>query len=66
VKFALALGEHDPNYVDAYYGPAQWREQAQNEKTSLTVLAREADSLEVGGGAAGQVSVFGHPRVRFH
>jgi hypothetical protein len=25
VKLVLALGEHDPDYVDAYYGPPEWR-----------------------------------------
>ena len=25
VRLALAVGEHDPLYVDAYYGPAEWR-----------------------------------------
>lgn len=28
VQLALALGHHDANYVDAYYGPAEWREAA--------------------------------------
>ena len=28
VRLALALGEHDDDYVDAYFGPADWREQA--------------------------------------
>lgn len=26
VKLVLAVGEHDDGYVDAYYGPAEWRE----------------------------------------
>ncbi len=21
----LALGQHDPDYVDAFYGPAEWK-----------------------------------------
>jgi hypothetical protein len=25
VKLVLALGQHDPSYVDAYYGPAEWK-----------------------------------------
>ena len=25
VKLVLSLGVHDPNYVDAYYGPEEWR-----------------------------------------
>jgi hypothetical protein len=28
VKLVLAMGEHDADYVDAYYGPPQWREEA--------------------------------------
>jgi hypothetical protein len=25
VKLVLAMGEHDPDYVDSYYGPPEWR-----------------------------------------
>lgn len=25
VRLALSLGEHDANYVDAYFGPDDWR-----------------------------------------
>jgi hypothetical protein len=28
VKLVLAMGEHDADYVDAYYGPPEWRESA--------------------------------------
>ena len=28
VLLVLALGEHDSDYVDAYYGPAEWRAEA--------------------------------------
>jgi hypothetical protein len=45
VRFALALGEHDPNYVDAYYGPVEWKAQAKREKKALSALAVEADAL---------------------
>ncbi len=27
VRLVLAVGEHDADYVDAFYGPAEWREQ---------------------------------------
>ena len=30
VKLVLALGEHDPDYVDAYYGPPEWRDGKQD------------------------------------
>jgi hypothetical protein len=26
VNLVLAMGEHDADYVDAYYGPPEWRE----------------------------------------
>ena len=25
----LALGQHDPDYVDAFYGPPEWKTQAE-------------------------------------
>jgi hypothetical protein len=25
VHLVLALGQHDPDYVDAFYGPAEWK-----------------------------------------
>jgi hypothetical protein len=41
----LALGEHDPDYVDAFYGPAEWKAQAEKEKKSLDVIGAEAAEL---------------------
>ncbi len=26
VRLVLAVGEHDADYVDAYYGPQEWRD----------------------------------------
>ena len=31
VKLVLALGQHDPDYVDAYYGPPEWRTRPSGE-----------------------------------
>jgi hypothetical protein len=45
VKLVLAVGEHDADYVDAYYGPAAWREQAHASKRPLAELRAAADSL---------------------
>src|SRR5438046_9562428 len=42
VKLVLALGQHDPDYVDAYYGPPEWKTQS---KKSLDVVALEARQL---------------------
>jgi hypothetical protein len=41
VKLVLATGKHDANYVDAFYGPAEWKTNA--ESLSLdTIRARAA------------------------
>ncbi len=48
VRLVLALGEHDPDMVDAYLGPAEWREVAAAEKTTLTELARRAEEAAAG------------------
>jgi len=56
VKLALALGEHDEHYVDAYFGPPEWREQAATEAKPLqniidaaTSLAAEVRAVDVAG-----------------
>lgn len=38
VRLVLALGRHDPLYVDAYYGPPEWRE----EEASLDAIRARA------------------------
>ncbi len=38
----LALGQHDPDYVDVFYGPAEWKTQAEKEKKSLDAIGAEA------------------------
>jgi hypothetical protein len=47
VKLVLAEGEHDDGYVDAYYGPAEWREAARVEKASLGTVETRARALAV-------------------
>src|SRR6266705_4249906 len=44
VKLVLAMGQHDPDYVDAYYGPPEWKQQSQGKKP-LDSLALEANRL---------------------
>lgn len=53
VKLVLAVGQHDTNYVDAFYGPKEWLTEAQSAKKSLDAikqaalpLAAELDSLD--------------------
>ena len=41
----LALGQHDPDYVDAFYGPAEWKTQAEKEKKSLEAISAEGEAL---------------------
>ena len=45
VRLALALGQHDPDYVDAYYGPPEWRTEAEKTKVPLTDIAAAASDL---------------------
>jgi hypothetical protein len=46
VKLVLAVGQHDANYVDAFYGPAEWKQAAEAAgKRPLAELRAEARSL---------------------
>ena len=45
VRLGLAWGEHDAAYVDAYYGPPEWREQAKRDGASVAQLQQRAQSL---------------------
>src|SRR3982751_1381508 len=47
VHLVLALGQHDPDYVDAFYGPAEWKTQAEEQKKSLEAIGAEAAKLSV-------------------
>ena len=56
-KLVLALGVHDPDYVDAFYGPVEWRTAAEVEKKPLAGIREEAvelsaslDAAEINGG----------------
>src|SRR5437762_13940905 len=43
VHLVLAVGQHDPDYVDAFYGPAEWKKQA--TKKPLDAIGAEAAEL---------------------
>ncbi len=45
VKLVLAVGVHDADYVDAYYGPPEWREAANMERRGLAELDADAAAL---------------------
>lgn len=53
VKLALALGGHDANYVDAYYGPPEWKPDAEQTKRPLAQIRAEAEGLRAKLGAPG-------------
>ena len=45
VKLVLAVGQHDADYVDAYYGPAEWKKAADAAKVPLDSLTARAAEL---------------------
>jgi hypothetical protein len=45
VKLVLALGQHDADYVDAYYGPAEWKADVERRKPTLATIDRDAEQL---------------------
>ncbi len=50
VKLVLRVGRFDPDYVDAYYGPAEWKDEVEKEAIEKDTLAYvklndEADEL---------------------
>ena len=47
VRLVLALGQHDANFVDAYYGPPAWRAEAAQAKWDLPDINKRAAVLEV-------------------
>jgi hypothetical protein len=45
VRLVLAIGEHDPDYVDAYFGPPEWRAEVKAVAASLDALHSSARIL---------------------
>ena len=45
VELVLALGEHEPAYVDAYYGPPEWRDKVKARKAGLPEIRERAVAL---------------------
>ena len=46
VKVVLAMGQHDADYVDAYYGPPEWKTDAERSKVDLETIGRRASELQ--------------------
>ena len=45
VKLVLAVGQHDADYVDAYYGPPEWKKAAETTKLNLDGIAARANDI---------------------
>ncbi len=45
VKLVLALGVHDADYVDAFYGPPAWKTEAAQRKAPVAEVRQEAIAL---------------------
>jgi hypothetical protein len=45
VKLVLAVGRHDSGYVDAFYGPSEWRGEVENYAWSPQEIAERAFAL---------------------
>lgn len=45
VRLVLEIDAHEPGYVDAYFGPAEWRDAARKSPREQAALKREADRL---------------------
>jgi hypothetical protein len=46
VKLVLSMGEHDADYVDAYYGPPAWREEVRTTRPTLGFIHDAAIALK--------------------
>ncbi|MGV3618877.1 MAG: hypothetical protein ACO1SV_26425 [Fimbriimonas sp.] len=64
VKLTLAVGQHDPNYVDAYYGPFEWKAEA-TQPASLEEIAARVESLRGELGSSAPSDVEGIERQRW-
>ncbi|MFN3472918.1 MAG: hypothetical protein ACK4ZW_02620 [Blastomonas sp.] len=48
VMLTLEIGTHEEGYIDAYYGPAEWRRAAEASPRALPALAEAVDRLDAG------------------
>ena len=71
VKLVLRIGLYDPDYVDAYYGPPEWKpaplDSIQVKKLPYAELSREANALleQLGKVNAQKLSEIEHRRLIF-
>lgn len=65
VRLVLAVGQHDAAYVDAYFGPPHWRDEAVAEQATLDVLRERGLRLQADVEAASAIDAEGQARVVF-
>jgi hypothetical protein len=46
VRMALEIGTHEKDYVDAYYGPREWRTEAEANPRTVAALKAEAERIQ--------------------
>lgn len=46
VMLSLEIGTHEDGYIDAYYGPAEWKRTAEASPRALPALAQAVDMLD--------------------
>ncbi|GGB52131.1 hypothetical protein [Blastomonas aquatica] len=46
VMLSLEIGTHEDGYIDAYYGPAEWKREAEASPRPLPALAQAVDTLD--------------------
>jgi hypothetical protein len=45
IRLVLSVGLHDPDYVDAYYGPPEWKSDVDRDHPPLEAIAKRAGTL---------------------
>ena len=45
MKLVLAMGQHDSDYVDAYYGPPEWKKQEKKPLDAIDDWLRYRDPV---------------------
>jgi len=46
VRLVLAVGQHDADYVDAFYGPDAWKKEAESARAPLAAIDADAAQAE--------------------
>jgi hypothetical protein len=64
VKLALAAGVHDGDYVDAYYGPPEWRTAAEAARVPLPEVRAQLAALAAALGGVDTTGLDGMSRLR--